>query len=87
VLEALGAAGVRRVGSSGRGGAAASEVDLAGPVALVLGSEAHGLPEEVEVLLDDRVSLPMQGAVESLNVAVAGSVLAFEVVRQRAASS
>ncbi len=63
------------------------QIDLTGPVALVLGSEAHGLPPEVEARLDDRASLPMQGAVESLNVAVAGSVLAFEVVRQRRARS
>jgi tRNA G18 (ribose-2'-O)-methylase SpoU len=87
VLDALGLAGVRRVGTSGHGGVAPQELDLAGPVALVLGREAHGLPPEVETLLDDRASLPMKGAVESLNVAVAGSVLAFEVVRQRAAST
>jgi tRNA G18 (ribose-2'-O)-methylase SpoU len=50
----------------------------------VLGSEAHGLPPELGRHVDSWVSLPMEGAVESLNVAVAGSILAFEAVRQRA---
>jgi TrmH family RNA methyltransferase len=84
VLADLGASGVRRVGTAGAGGVAPHRLDLTGPVALVLGSEAHGLPDEVADGIDSWASLPMEGAVESLNVAVAGSVLAFEVVRQRA---
>lgn len=84
VLEGLGAAGVTRVGAEGARGAPPDAVDLTGPVALVLGGEAHGLPAEVGAWVDTWVSLPMRGQVESLNVAVAGSVLAFEVVRQRA---
>ena len=56
---------------------------LSGGVALVLGNEAHGLPTEVEALLDGRVTIPMAGRAESLNVAVAGSVLLFEAARQR----
>jgi TrmH family RNA methyltransferase len=84
VLDGLGAAGIRRIGTAGEGGSAPQELDLGGPVALVLGSEAHGLPSDLRDRIDDWATLPMQGAVESLNVAVAGSVLAFEVVRQRA---
>lgn len=83
VLAELAAAGVRLVGTRARDGLAPDEADLAGPVALVLGSEAHGLPDAVVPLVDAWATLPMQGRVESLNVAVAGSVLAFEVVRQR----
>ncbi|HYI60966.1 MAG TPA: RNA methyltransferase [Acidimicrobiales bacterium] len=83
VLAELAAAGVRTVGTRARDGAPPDRVDLAGPVALVLGSEAHGLPDEVAAAVDAWASLPMRGRVESLNVAVAGSVLAFEVVRQR----
>lgn len=86
VLAELGRAGVQRVGTAGVGGVAPHRLDLTGPVALVLGSEAHGLPATVAGAIDSWASLPMEGAVESLNVAVAGSVLAFEVVRQRAAS-
>ncbi len=84
-LHRLGGAGVQRVGAAGGAGGRPEALDLTGPVALVLGSEAHGLPAEVAGLVDSWASLPMEGAVESLNVAVAGSVLAFEVVRQRAA--
>lgn len=83
-LAVLGDQGVLRVGTSGDLGVAPHEIDLTGPVALVLGSEAHGLPPEVADRIDTWASLPMEGAVESLNVAVAGSVLAFEAVRQRA---
>jgi TrmH family RNA methyltransferase len=87
VLTDLAAAGVTRVGAAGGIGAPPHEIDLTGPVALVLGSEAHGLPDEVAERVDTWASLPMEGAVESLNVAVAGSVLAFEAVRQRAVAT
>ena len=59
------------------------EVDLTVPVAIVLGNEAHGLPEEVESVIDGYVSIPMVGRTESLNVGMAASVLCFEVARQR----
>ncbi|MBV9951035.1 MAG: RNA methyltransferase, partial [Acidimicrobiia bacterium] len=55
------------------------------PVALVLGSEAHGLPDAVTPLLDRVVSIPMAGDTESLNVAAAGAIVCFEVARQRRA--
>ncbi len=84
VLARLGSAGVVRVGTAGTDGTTPQALDLAGPVALVLGSEAHGLPAAVAAAVDVWATLPMQGRVESLNVAVAGSVLAYEVVRQRA---
>jgi TrmH family RNA methyltransferase len=83
-LRVLAETGALRVGTSGDLGVAPHELDLTGPVALVLGSEAHGLPDAVADRIDVWASLPMEGAVESLNVAVAGSVLAFEAVRQRA---
>lgn len=85
VLRDLGEQGVMRVGTRGRDGRTPEAIDLTGRVALVLGSEAHGLPTALEPLVDEWVSLPMGGAVESLNVAVAGSVLAYEVARQRRA--
>lgn len=85
-LLALRAAGVRCVGTTGVGGEAPERVDLTVPTALVLGNEAHGLPGELAPAVDAWVSLPMAGGVESLNVAVAGSVVAFEAVRQRGRS-
>jgi TrmH family RNA methyltransferase len=70
---------------------AADEVDRAPldrPVALVLGNEARGLPEEVRADLDHLVRLPAWGRAESLNLAAAAAVLLYETARrQRAASS
>ena len=57
--------------------------DLTGPTAIVLGSEAHGLSDEAAGSIDAWLSIPMAGRVESLNVAMAGTVLAYEVARQR----
>jgi TrmH family RNA methyltransferase len=59
------------------------ECDLAGHLALVLGNEAWGLPDEDRSLLDETVSIPMPGRIDSLNVAVAGSITIFESLRQR----
>jgi RNA methyltransferase, TrmH family len=59
------------------------ETDLRQPVALIIGSEAEGASDEARKLAIQKVSIPMAGTVESLNAGVAGSVLMFEVVRQR----
>ncbi len=75
------------VGTSGDGGRAPELVQLGGAVALAVGSEAHGLAPEVIERCDQIVTIPMEGSVESLNAAVAGSVLAFEAARQRRDSS
>ena len=82
-LEQLGARGVRRVGTSAGAGEPYHQADLTGPIALVLGNEAHGLAPEAEPLVDGFVHIPMVGRTESLNVAMAGSVILFECLRQR----
>ncbi len=84
VLDTLGVAGRKRYGAA-VGGTAMDTLDLAVPVALVLGSEAHGLPAAVQDRLDDTIGIPMLGPAESLNVAMAGTVLCFEAARQRSA--
>ena len=59
------------------------QVDLQGPVALVLGAEGEGIRQLTRKTCDELVRLPMKGAVESLNVSVASGVCLYEAVRQR----
>ena len=54
-------------------------LDSDASVAIILGSEAHGLGEQVRRFADHTVSIPMHGKVESLNVATTGAVLAFDI--------
>ncbi len=63
------------------------EVDLRQPVALVIGNEAEGASESARGVANGKISIPMSGMMESLNAGVAGSVLMFEVVRQRIVNS
>lgn len=65
------------------GGRRYTEVDWTRPAALLLGSEAHGAGTRARSLAQDRVSIPMRPVVESLNAAVAASIILFEAVRQR----
>ena len=85
VLERIGGWGRRRLGAVAAGGTDYGQCDLTSPLAFVLGNEAAGLPESLTPLLDDRVTIPMAGRMESLNVGMAGSVLCFEAARQRRA--
>ena len=78
--------GLRIVGSEADAPLTAREADLRGPIALVVGSEGHGLSPAVRRRCDLFVRLPMRGAIGSLNAAVAGSILLFEVVGQREAA-
>ncbi len=59
------------------------DVDLKGPVALVLGAEGEGMRQLTRKTCDELVSIPMHGAVESLNVSVASGVCLYEALRQR----
>lgn len=64
-------------------GRACWDVDLRRPVALMVGSEAEGASPEASALADAPITIPMPGKSESLNAAIAASILLFEVVRQR----
>jgi 23S rRNA (guanosine2251-2'-O)-methyltransferase len=60
------------------------EIDLKGPIVIVMGSEGRGISRLLREKCDFLAAIPMQGNVASLNVSVAGAILMFEVVRQRA---
>ena len=84
-LETLRAAGAVIVAADPRKGECHDSGVLAaaqGPVALVLGSESHGLDRSICEMADRRVRISMAGGTESLNVAMAATVLAFEYRRQ-----
>ena len=76
----LGARGLLRLGAVARGGTPLDRAPLVGPVALIVGHETRGI---ADVPVDGVVSIPMIGSADSLNVAIAGSVLLFETARQR----
>jgi TrmH family RNA methyltransferase len=85
-------AGIRTLASSVRepqnGGQpllAPWEVDWCQPIALLVGNEGAGLPEEIERSADVRIHIPMATGVESLNAAAAAAVVFYEAARQRAA--
>jgi len=77
--------GIRIIGTSDDATLTLYDVDLSGPVALVLGAEGAGMRQLTRKTCDELVSIPMAGAVESLNVSVAAGVCLYEARRQRRA--
>ena len=75
------AAGLRLVGTSSHRGVAHTEADWTGRIAIVAGNEAHGL--EPDAPIDEWVRIEHRGRAESLNVAMATTVLCFEAARHR----
>lgn len=75
-LEALRSSGMRCLAGMAHGGLDYREAPLGGPLALVLGNEAHGIDPALAGCVDGGVTIPLARG-ESLNVAVAGSILAF----------
>ncbi len=74
---------IRVVGTSDTAARTLYQADLRGPVALVLGAEGAGMRQLTAKTCDELVSIPMRGAVESLNVSVASGICLYEAVRQR----
>ena len=65
------------------GGTTMYDLDLKGPMGLVIGNEGDGVSKLVREKCDFIASIPMKGDIDSLNASVAAGVLAFEIVRQR----
>lgn len=86
-IHELKLAGLRLVAADQDASAVAWDSDLAGPLAIVVGSEGSGLSGATKRRCDLLVGFPMSGRVASLNAATAGALLLFEVVRQRQRNS
>ena len=75
--------GLRSFGTTSHGAERYTDVDLTSPSMIVVGNEAHGLPPDAPV--EEWITIPHRGRAESLNVAMAATLLVFEVARQRGA--
>ena len=69
--------------TAAHGAQPADRVNLAGPVALIIGNEGNGVPGDLAAQADGAITIPCPGPVESLNAAVAAGVLLYETSRQR----
>ena len=84
-MERLQEKGLWFVGTSDRAEKSIYELDLKGPLAIVLGAEEKGMRRLTEENCDFLASIPMAGKIECLNVSVSAGVCLFEAVRQRSA--
>ena len=85
VLRHLQDSGVWIVGTDEEADTTLYDIDLSGPIALVLGAEGKGLRRLTRDHCDHIVKIPMAGTVESLNVSVAAGICIYEAMRQRKA--
>jgi TrmH family RNA methyltransferase len=86
-VAALRSTGHLLVGTAADSPATIEEIDVTGPTAVFLGNEAWGLSGDHQSKLDSLIRIDMPGPMESLNVAVAGSLVLFEVIRRRRVAS
>jgi TrmH family RNA methyltransferase len=82
-MTAMRKSAVRLVAAVPRGGEDPDAIDWRGKVGLLLGGEGPGLTDEAIALCDARVTIPMSGGVQSLNVAAAGAIIVYAARRQR----
>ena len=79
VLTVLEASGIKTYAAVVRGGSGVSETDFSGGCAVVIGNEGRGLPESTSDMCSGRVTIRMRGDTESLNAAIAGTILVWEM--------
>lgn len=75
--------GMRMVGADQRAEVSLEALDTSDAIGFVLGNESRGLPPDLVGVLDEQVRIPMTGRTESLNVAMAGTILLYETARRR----
>jgi RNA methyltransferase, TrmH family len=75
--------GCRILAATPRGGRSPFDVDLTGATAVLIGGEGPGLPQRLVDAADERITIPMQPPVESLNTAVSAALIVYEARRQR----
>lgn len=83
LFDKLRAAGVRTVAADRDSPQSLVEADLKGPLALLIGREASGLPAEIMERADLRLSIPIRPGMDSVNAATAASIFLYEAARQR----
>jgi TrmH family RNA methyltransferase len=83
VLAWLAEHSIRLVATTPGADRSLTEADFSGPVAIAVGSEKFGLPEEWLARADVLIRIPMFGRADSLNVATAAAIVCYEAVRQR----
>lgn len=76
-------AGFKVIAASEKADRLIYDVDLTGPVAIIMGSEGTGISKSILPLADETAKIPQSGEIGSLNVSVASALMAFEAVRQR----
>jgi 23S rRNA (guanosine2251-2'-O)-methyltransferase len=87
IIAGFSTAGFRIVGAEMEKGKVPNEVDVTGPVVLILGGEHRGIPPYLSKLCTDFVAIPMSAEVPSLNVSATAAVLLYEISRQRSAAA
>jgi RNA methyltransferase, TrmH family len=82
-FDELREAGVRILATTVRGAERIDQVEMARSIAIVIGNEGNGVPQEIAGKADEAITIPCPGPVESLNAAMAATVLLYEAARQR----
>lgn len=82
-LQYLNESGITTIAATEHSSKPYTTIDMTQPVAIVMGSEDTGIYQENLKLCSQKVSIPMKGTIESLNVSVAAGVMIYEVMRQR----
>lgn len=82
-LKGMAETGYKIVGAESGAGKLPGDIDLSGPVVIIVGGEHRGIPPYLKKICSDFISIPISQTVESLNVSVAASIILYECQRQR----